>query len=122
MATYREAALAAYAARTQAQADAEAAATQALIAAAQQALVPLFTDSTGKLVADPVKVTAAEHVDEDKRVVVLSITDGSEVSFAVYPDRPEVRIAELKDGRWEGLNSKPVADLDDVGAVLAGEE
>lgn len=59
-------------------------------------------------------------VDQDNGLVVLTATDGSGVSFAVYPRRTPVerRMATLVDGAWQG--SATVADLDAVGEQLKG--
>lgn len=112
MATYRDYALAAHAAAVQAEQDRLAAEKQSRVDAARRTVAPLLTDSTGKLLLDPAKLTL-EHVDNS--VVVLSTADGSAVSFAVQGDL--VRVVQKIDGAWTG--GPAVTDLDDVGAALA---
>lgn len=120
MATYRDYAVAACQNREAAEETARQAARDALVAAARQALVPVFTDTAGKLVADPVKITAPAAVDQAAGMVVLSTTDGSQVSFAVYPNQdPVERWLVVEDtGRWRRVTQ--VVDLDDVGEAIAG--
>lgn len=110
MATYRDAALAAYQAR---QAE--------WITTAKERLRPLMTDSTGKLVLDPIGKTKAVDEDRDAGLVILETTDGSLVHFAVWPEHPDrpVRIVTLVDEQW--TMGPEVTDLDDVGAALSGD-
>lgn len=107
MATYRDAALAAYTSRRQAR-----------IKRGQDRLVPLMTDATGKAVLDPYSKTTLAHDDPDAGLLVFTTTDGSNVSFGVWPDMPAkaVHVVELLDGRW--TLGPAVADLDDVGEAL----
>lgn len=55
---------------------------------------------------------------DDSGLLVLTTTDGSNVSFAVWPEQPTkpVRVVELIDGAW--TYGAEVADLDDVGAAI----
>lgn len=108
MATYRDAALAAHAAT---HAD--------YLARGRERLRPLMTDSTGKVILDPALKTVVAHEDADAGMVVYTTSDGSDVSFAAYPDdaaRP-VAVVALVDGAWTRLGE--VRDLADVGRVLA---
>lgn len=117
MATYRDAALAAYQQRD-----------AAWVQSGKQRLAPLMTDSTGKVVLDPLSKTEEAGRDSATGLLVLHTTDGSDLYFAVYPDKADepVRMVE-PDGSGgftgyggTGLDGPKVADLDDVGAVLAG--
>lgn len=107
MANYRDAAIAAYADRR-----------TAWVRRGQDRLVPLMTNTAGTKVLDPYGKTTVDHEDQDEDLLILTTTDGSAVSFAVYPDHPEraVRIVELVDGEW--TRGPEVLDLDDVGAAL----
>lgn len=124
MATYRDYALAAYAAREQAEADAEAAERDALVTRARSKAAPLWTDATGKpVLSDVTKYTRAELVDEAAGLVVLSVLDDKfavEVSFAVYPDADTpTQVVTLVDGEWQ--RGPEVSTMAEVGAVLAGD-
>lgn len=107
MATYRDAAMAAYAGRR-----------TDWIKKGQARLVPLMTDATGKPVLDPYTRTNAAHEDLDDDLLVLTTTDGSNVSFGVWPNHPDrpVRVVKLLDEQW--THGPEVRDLDDVGAAL----
>lgn len=117
MATYRDYALAEYQSRRAAEEAQAAEDRAALVTAAQQALVPLFTNSTAKVVADPTKVTTPALVDGENGLVVLTVTDGSDLAFGVYPDLPAVYLTSNVDGEWQ--RGPTVRDLDDVGEYLA---
>lgn len=110
MATYRDAALAAYTARDAAR-----------ITTAKERLRPLMTDTKGNTVLDPIGKTTVKHRDDDAGLIVLQTTDGSAVSFGVWPDHADrpVRVVEFVDGAW--TIGPEVKDLDDVGAALAGD-
>ena len=110
MATYRDDAIAAYTARR-----------TAWVPNGQDRLVPLMTNAAGTKVLDPYGKTTVAHEDQDEDLVILSTTDGSNVSFAVWPNHPEraVRVVELVDAEW--TTGPEVRDLDDVGAALIGE-
>lgn len=107
MANYRDAAMAAYSGRR-----------TDWIKKGQARLVPLMTDATGKAVLDPYTKTRVDAEDLAEDLLVLSTTDGSLVSFAVWPNHPDrvVRVTKLHDGQW--TLGPEVKDLDDVGAAL----
>lgn len=118
MANYRDAAAAEYLWRIDQDAVEEDVRRAELVAAAQRALIPLFTDHDGKRVLDPTSKTDAVHVDREARLVVLVTTDGSVVHFAVNT-APTARVwlTRLADGEW--VRGPEVFDLDDVGRELA---
>lgn len=107
MATYRDAAIAAYDAR-----HAER------ITVAKERLRPLMTDKAGIKVLDPIGKTTVVYEDDDAGLIILQTTDGSDVSFAVWPEQPTkpVRVVQLQDGAW--TYGPEALDLDDVGAAL----
>jgi hypothetical protein len=107
MATYADAALAAYQAQH-----------TAYLTAVKERLLPLMTDATGKVVLDPIAKTEVVYDNEDAGLVVLHTTDGSDLNFAVRGDAP-VQLVALVNGQWQ--RGPEVASLADVGAVLAGE-
>lgn len=130
MGKYTDAALAAHAAREQAERDAETAERAALVDRAKAKAAPLWTGADGKPLVDSLKAVTAEHVDAGHGLVVLAVLDDKaapEAWFAVYPDTAApVRMVEPEDGGFTGyggtgLDGPVVADLDDVGAVLAGD-
>lgn len=112
MATFRDTALAAYRGL---EAD--------WIARGREKLRPIFSDSTGKLLLDPVGKTTVSYKDrEDSGLLVLTTSDGSNLSFAVYPDRAGSDVALVRDDDDQGLHwtrVRVVADLDDVGEAIA---
>lgn len=122
MGKYADAAIAAYQARLQEEADAEQAQKDALVAEARAVAAPLWTDKTGKVVlGDATKETRVELIDEDAGLVVLSVlnsTGGIDASFGLYPRRePAERfLVSLVDDEWQ--RGPAVADLDDVGEAL----
>lgn len=103
MATYADAAIAAYQAKR----------TERLTAAKER-LRPLMTDDAGRLVLDPATKTEVAH--EDDGLVVLRTLDGSNVHFAVRGTDP-VRVVSFVDGQWQ--RGPEVSTLAEVGAVLA---
>ncbi len=122
MVTYTEYAAADYQARLAAEAAAEQAARDNLVARARSEALPLFTDHTGKVVLDPLTKTIADLADVPNGLVVLHPDDGSVpmVHFAVYPDRmPAELFIATADGNGGWTRGPAVADLDDVGEYLA---
>lgn len=107
MATYRDAAIAAY---QDTRAD--------WVTAGKEKLRPLMTDENGTQVLDPIGKTEVAHEDRDAGLLILHTVDGSDLYFAVYPKRTEdVRMVTPKgDGTW--TRGATVADLDDVGRAL----
>lgn len=114
MATLRDGAAAAY--QTKLTSD-----RAALVAAAQNALIPVFTDAAAKLFMDPTKTTTAVFIDERSKVVVLTTTDGSNLSFQVdlsLSSAPMVYLATGSGNSWTVI-APALKDLDDIGKVLA---
>ena len=119
MATFRDDALAEYNWWVADQAAQEAAKITDLQTRARQALIPVMTDHTGKLALDPMSKTNINVTDMEDKLVVLTTNDGSNVSFAVYPDNgARVFMSKLVDGEW--IMGNKVIDMDDVGRELNG--
>lgn len=127
MGKYRDAAIVAHNQELAEEEAAEKLEEASLVSRARSKAAPLWTDSTGKLVIDPLKETRVEETDKDSGLVILSVLDDSltvaEISFAVYPDDDsEIRVVSKVDGVWQGLYGDPVESLEDVGKIMKGVE
>lgn len=119
MGNYREDAIVEYQWRLADDAAKEAAKVTDLQTRAKQALIPVCTDHTGKLDIDPMSKTNVAQTDMVNKLVILTTNDGSNVSFAVYPDNgARVFMAKQIGGEWTQGNR--VLDMDDVGRELNG--